>query len=60
MASNNLGNAGTQYQGINKLDLRGSLTNTVTINAQDVLDLSPSIDKRCWSAGMPATRFRSI
>jgi Ca2+-binding RTX toxin-like protein len=44
IGSINLDTAGTQYQGIEKLDLRGGLTNTVTLNAQDVLDLSSTTD----------------
>jgi hypothetical protein len=40
----NLDAAGTTYQNIEKIDLRGGVTNTLTLNAQDVLDLSSTTD----------------
>lgn len=39
-----LGNAGTQYQGIEVAELRGGAGTTLTLSAPDVLDLSPDSD----------------
>ena len=44
LAAADLSAAGAQYQNVEAVDLRGGAGTTLTLNAQDVLDLSPDTD----------------
>ncbi len=44
LAAADLSAAGAQYQNVEAVDLRGGSGTTLTLNAQDVLDLSPDTD----------------